>query len=348
MKQKHFPACYVELPFDSLSPPAGGICRRAPFYLSAEEWIARHLPPDNYLFSWQLGRTVVMGRNQVAHQEVDLDFCRRHGIDVVRRRSGGGAIFADEGNIMFSLITPQGPVEPIFQAYAESVAAGLRQLGADAEVQGRNDIVLRGQGKVCGNAFYHLSDRNIVHGTMLYDTDPDLMQGALHARAEKLAGKGVRSVRARVGVLKGRLTAPEGETDAERVAWLRMRLRRILTDRTIRLDAVAVAEIEALEQAYYAESFLYGSAAADEVEHSARFEGCGSLTICFALKGSLVRDVRLTGDFFELADAHAAFRQAFCGIRFTPESLCEAARTHRPETSIRNLSAEQLQTLLRP
>ena len=112
--EQHFPACFVELPSYTEH-------RRAPFYLAAEEYIAQTLPVDNYLFSWQLGPTVVMGRNQVAHQEVDLDFCRREGIDVVRRKSGGGAIFADSRNIMWSLITGEGAVEPLFVEYAEKV-----------------------------------------------------------------------------------------------------------------------------------------------------------------------------------------------------------------------------------
>ena len=177
--EQHFPACFVELPSYTEH-------RRAPFYLAAEEYIAQTLPVDNYLFSWQLGPTVVMGRNQVAHQEVDLDFCRREGIDVVRRKSGGGAIFADSRNIMWSLITGEGAVEPLFVEYAEKVARALNKLGADVELSGRNDIVLRDGGKICGNAFYHLPNRNIVHGTMLYDTNP----GCTASRRVEAAGQG--------------------------------------------------------------------------------------------------------------------------------------------------------------
>ena len=84
-----------------------------------------------------------MGRNQVAHQEVDLDFCRREGIDVVRRKSGGGAIFADSRNIMWSLITGEGAVEPLFVEYAEKVARALNKLGADAALSRRTDTALR-------------------------------------------------------------------------------------------------------------------------------------------------------------------------------------------------------------
>ena len=334
----HFPACYVEIPDSTATAePQFVVRRRAPFYLAAEEWIASHLPASSYLFTWQLGRTVVMGRNQVAHQEVNLDFCRENHIDVIRRKSGGGAIFADEGNIMISLVTTQGKVEPIFLEYATTVSRSLNELGAHTEVHGRNDIILMGKGKVCGNAFYHIADRNIVHGTMLYDTDPELMQGALHSNPQKLQSKGVPSIRARVGVLKGNLNAPQGLSEAEEIAWLRDQLRQKLTDRTIVLDTSAVNEIEQIEQGYYADEFLLGSSAHDEEVLQARIEG-----IRFSLKGSLVRKVRLTGDYFELFDAQKAFAEAFEGVAFTRESLWEAIGRHHPERSIRNLTQEQL------
>ena len=81
----HFPACYVEIPDCTVTADSKfAVRRRAPFYLAAEEWIASHLPASSYLFTWQLGRTVVMGRNQVAHQEVNLDFCRENHIGFCR------------------------------------------------------------------------------------------------------------------------------------------------------------------------------------------------------------------------------------------------------------------------
>jgi lipoate-protein ligase A len=337
---RHFPACFVELPPSTEK-------RRAAFYLAAEEWVAKHLPEDSYLFTWQLGRTVVMGRNQVAHQEIDLDFCRENHIDVIRRKSGGGAIFADEGNIMVSLVTPSGKVEKIFREYADSVAAGLNSLGAAAEVHGRNDIILSGKGKICGNAFYHMADRNIVHGTMLYDTDPALMQGALYANPQKLKAKGVQSIRARVGVLRGALNTPDGKTPDEEVTWLRGKLREILTNRSVRISEDIIPEIEQIEQTYYEPSYLYGSSAGNEITSSARVEGCGTLGLHFILKGSIVKSIRLTGDFFEIADAQKAFSDAFCGVTFTESRLTEAIAKHHPERSIRNLNDVQLADIIK-
>ena len=338
MEQKrHFPACYVALP-----PETEG--RRAAFYLAAEEYIADRLPRGSYFLTWQLGPTVVMGRNQVMHQEVDVDFCRREGIDIIRRRSGGGAIFADERNIMTSLITEDAPVEVLFGEYAEAVAQALRQMGAPAAVAGRNDIVIRSDDtdapprKVCGNAFYKKTDRCIAHGTMLYDTNPHLMEGALHPDVSKLQQKGVKSVRSRIGLLKDYLPFGVGE--------LRQRLRQLLCDRAVCLSAEDVHEIERLEQRYYAADYFYGSTVHSDVVRTARIPGCGQVEVCFRLSGSRVADVVLRGDFFDLSQARERFERALVGQTFTPENLAQAIREHHPERSIRGLSEEALIQLI--
>lgn len=328
--QPIFPTCYVNFPEDTDH-------RRAPFYLAAEEYIAKELPKDNYLFSWQLSPTVVVGRNQVLHQEINLDFCRSNNIDVIRRKSGGGAIFADRNNIMWSLVTDAGAVEPLFQEYARQVAAALHTLGAEAEVSGRNDIVLKDGGKICGNSFYHQYDCNIVHGTMLYDTTPELMSGALTPNETKLQSKGVKSVSSRVALIKDYL--PFGVTE------LRKRLQALLSDRCINLTGNDVKRIEEMEQGYYATEYLYGRTSSNIVR-SGTVESCGSIALHFKLRGTLIDEVCLYGDFFELSDAGTAFNQAFKGIPFTPHSLKKAVESFHPESSIRNLNDKELWKIL--
>ena len=252
---RHFPATLVKL-------PEGCSDRRASFYLAAEEWVAEKFvecndaSPLSYLFTWQLGPTVVMGRNQVLEQEVDVDFCHTHNIYMVRRHSGGGAIYADMGNIMISLITDAGSVESLFEEYSNAVASLLQSLGAPAVVSGRNDIMLSwsngsngsdglnsSNGKVCGNAFYHRTKSNIVHGTMLYDTDYDLMLGALRPPMEKLKRHGVESVRQRTTLLKDCLSIGIGQ--------LRSHIEHTLTSSVVSLSAHDVQQIEKIEQNYY-------------------------------------------------------------------------------------------------
>lgn len=331
IRQQSFPACFVELPATTEG-------RRAAFYLAAEEYIADRLPEGNYLFTWQLNPTVVMGRNQVAHQEINLDFCHTEGIDVIRRKSGGGCIFADRNNIMVSLITGGGPVEPLFAEYAEVVAEGLCRLGAEVVVSGRNDIVLKNGGKVCGNAFYHMAQRNIVHGTMLYDTDMRLMTGALCPDPMKLQSSGVASVRSRIGLLK--------EQFGGGVEQLRKELRHILCDRSIRISESEIKEIEKIETGYYEPAYLFGQTAHADITCSGRIENCGRLNLSFSLKGTLIEQVRLTGDFFCNSNAEEAFNEAFRGVIFTPANISEAIGRMHPERSIRNLGTEDLIRLI--
>jgi len=326
-----FPACFVEL-------PASAEGKRAAFYLAAEEYVARVLPEGNYLFTWVLSPTVVMGRNQVAADEINLAFCRSEGIDVARRKSGGGCIYADTGNIMVSLITGAGAVEPLFAEYASCVAGGLRQLGAGVEVSGRNDIVLSDGGKICGNAFYHLPKRNIVHGTMLYDTDLRLMTGALTPDAGKLRSSGVKSVRSRIGLLKDKLDIG--------VEQLRAELRNILCDRTIRLDEDDIQYIKAMETDYYDPEYLFGKAESTHFACSRRIEGCGKVELHFALKNNIIEKVGVHGDFFEQKSASEAFTEAFSGVSLTYGGIKEAITTWHPEISIRGLDAESLVAMI--
>ena len=140
--------------------------RRLAFYLAEEEYLARRYPDRDFFFAWQVKPSVIVGRNQLLQKEINLEFCREHGVDVVRRKSGGGAVVADMNNVMLSYITSSDDVRSTFSEYTSMVAAALRALGLDASDNSRNDILI-GTRKVSGNAYYHLPGRSIVPWTML-------------------------------------------------------------------------------------------------------------------------------------------------------------------------------------
>ena len=152
-------------------------------------------------FVWRVSPTVIIGRNQDLEAEVNLGYCREHGVKVVRRKSGGGCVYSDMGNIMISYVSRRGDVSEIFDRYLSALTACLRSLGLNAEKSGRNDILVEGR-KVSGNAFHQLPDRSIVHGTLLYDTDFEALEEAIKPPVEKLQRHGVASVRQRVENLK--------------------------------------------------------------------------------------------------------------------------------------------------
>lgn len=334
MTKPLFPATFVAL-------PQGYEEERAPFYLATEEYLAMHFPESSYLFTWQLSPTVVMGRHQDAQLEIDQNFCKQEGIDIIRRKSGGGSVYADKGNIMTSLITGDGSVELLFKEYAQGMASCLNALGARVEVSGRNDIVLTGGGKICGNAFYHLANRNIVHGTMLYDTNIRLMSGALTPERAKLLSKGVKSVQSRVSLLKDTLS----DIDIEE---LRRHIRTYLTNDTIILDENDIRAIREIEATYYDEQFLRGKSSCHTSAPmcQARIEGCGTLTLGFETEGGTIKHVMLSGDYFELDDASAVFNTALAGCPFTKDALTKYATEHTPNRAIRGLSTDALCSLL--
>ena len=174
--------------------------RSLAFYLAMEEFVAGHSEGDSF-FVWRVSPTVIIGRNQDLEAEVNLGYCREHDVKVVRRKSGGGCVYSDMGNIMISYVSRRGDVSEIFDRYLSALTACLRSLGLNAEKSGRNDILVEGR-KVSGNAFHQLPDRSIVHGTLLYDTDFEALEEAIRPPVEKLQRHGVASVRQRVENLK--------------------------------------------------------------------------------------------------------------------------------------------------
>lgn len=174
--------------------------RSLTFYLAMEDYVAKTME-DEAFFVWRVAPTVIIGRNQDLEAEVNMEFCRKHDVRVVRRKSGGGCVYSDSGNVMVSYISRRGDVSEIFERYLDALTGCLRSAGVEAEKSGRNDILVKGR-KVSGNAFHQLPDRSIVHGTLLYDTDFDALEEAIRPPVEKLERHGVASVRQRVENLK--------------------------------------------------------------------------------------------------------------------------------------------------
>lgn len=231
-----------------LPKSAASARRRLPFYLAMEEWVAGALPEGEYFFTWRVAPTVIYGHCQDVAAEVDMAYCRSHGIEFYRRKSGGGCVYADMDNIMLSYICPGADVEPTFARYTAMVAGALRGMGLDAVPSGRNDVEIGGR-KVSGGAFYRMADRSIAHSTMLFDTDMEHMLRAITPSKAKLESHKVKSVEARITTISPMLP---GMTIEE----FNRRLIASVTDSEIVLSEAQVAEIENLEQFYYRPEWL--------------------------------------------------------------------------------------------
>ncbi len=318
--------------------------RPLPFYLAMEEWVAWNLPPADYFFVWRVEPTVICGRNQDISAEVDLDYCREAGIRVVRRRSGGGCVYADMDNYMFSYITPGDEIQTTFARYTTMIASMLRGLGIDAVATGRNDIVVGGR-KISGNAFYHLPGRCIVHGTMLYGLDTCRMLRAITPSRAKLESKAVQSVPMRVTCLRDLgLSMGIDEFGEYAVA--------SLTGSSRMLDAGDVAAIELIERRYYDPAFLAGPVAARNTPTGAvwrvrHFDGVGEVRAAVVPDAAgRIESLSFSGDFFLLSDPDDVIVRPLLGLCCRGDELADAVRKLDPGAAIAGLTADMLLELL--
>jgi len=318
--------------------------RRLPFYLAMEEWAARTLPEGDYFFSWRVLPTVICGRNQNINKEVDTDYCKREGIDVVRRRSGGGAVYADMDNFMFSYISPGDEIDSTFSRYTTMIADMLGDIGIDAKATGRNDLLINGY-KVAGNAFYHIPGRCIVHGTMLYDYDMSRLQRALTPSRAKLESKGVQSAPQRITSLKaeGLTLSPDEFED--------FAINHLCGNKEIRLSESDIAEIEKIEAGYYNEDFLYRhkdekNRTAD-IRRSVYIDGAGEFEVAINLKpDTTISELGIWGDFFVVGDIQSDILRPLEGVIYDRAALRKAIDSIDPSAVINKLSRNDLLNLL--
>jgi lipoyltransferase/lipoate-protein ligase len=223
--------------------------RSLAFYLAMEEFVARKIEGEAF-FVWRVRPTVIFGRNQVLENEVNLEYCRSHGVEIVQRKSGGGCVYSDKGNIMISYISERGVVSEVFDRYLSGLTECLRSLGLRAEKSGRNDILVDGR-KVSGNAFHQLPDRSIVHGTLLYSTDLEALTEAIRPPVEKLQRHGVQSVRQRVMNVADIVSQlPEPHDALKSVEALESFIVEYFTNDEICLTDEDISKIEELSEQY--------------------------------------------------------------------------------------------------
>lgn len=320
---------YVALPEEKI--------RKVSFYLAMEEFVARNVTADDCLFYWQVEPSVVFGRNQLVSNEVNVDYCRSHGIGMFRRKSGGGCVYADNDNVMFSFITGGDNVGLTFNRYMQMMVLMLRRMGVEATADGRNDILIEGR-KVSGTAFYHIPGRNIVHGTMLFDTDMDNMTRSITPPGEKLASNGVDSVRRRVALLKDYIDVSIDDFKAD--------IRRTLCDGEHVLTQADVEEIERIErEVYLSPDFIYGNNPRHTLTRRRRIDGVGELEALIDVKGTVIKSVTLNGDFFVIGDVDGGLLACLNNVVLTREAVALALPDHT-EDYIMNLRKEDFVDLL--
>lgn len=275
---------YVNYPFNET--------KRLSFYLATEEFLAKHYPKDEYFFMWQVNPTVIIGRNQLIDNEVNVNYAKEKNIQLYRRKSGGGCVYADFSNIMFSFITPNFNKNFVFKTYLSRIVKILRDLGLDAKFSGRNDILI-GELKVSGNAFYQVNSRSVVHGTMLYNTDFNEMIHAITPDNEKLISRGIDSVRKRVTNVKDHLDITIEDFKAF--------IKKNIADEDIILSESDIKEIEKIEASYLSEQFIYGKNPNYTLIKKGKVKA-GLFEISLELKNQVIKKMNILGDYFIVQD----------------------------------------------
>ena len=265
-----------------------------PYYnLAFEEYVLCHRTEGDYLLLWQNDNTIVVGRNQNTEAEINRAFVEEHHINVVRRGTGGGAVYHDLGNLNYSFITDVGDDGISIRRFTQPVVAALRSLGLNAEASGRNDILVEGR-KVSGTAQRRHAGRILHHGTLLFDANPGMVAGALNVDPEKFRSKSTKSVRARIG-----------------------NIRDFLPDA---LTADELAAVECLKtEKYDTWAWNYGRSPKFDVTRKRYWDG-GCLEASVSIADGRITDIRFCGDFLAVRDMDALLA-ALKGTAYRPEAV---------------------------
>ena len=294
----------------------------AAFNLAAEQYVFDSLPRDRmYVMLWQNRSAVIIGKYQNALAEINQPFVQAHGIQVVRRLSGGGAVYHDLGNLNFTFIADAGDLETLdMKLFCAPVLRTLAALGVRAGVNGRNDMTIDGQ-KFSGNSQYLRGGRIMHHGTLLFDSDLSVVSQALQVDPAKIQAKGLKSVRSRVTNIRLHLRE-DFPLSTFRAALLENILRETPGEE-YRFNETDLAAIERLRRERY-ESWEWNFGASPECTllRRRRFEGCGTVEARLFIEHGLIVSLHFLGDFFS-TDEPEELAARFVGLR--PERAAYAA-----------------------
>lgn len=261
-----------------------------PFYFATEKWVLENLDEidDDVCFLWNVYGAVIIGKHQVLEAEVNLDYLNQNNIPIYRRPSGGGAVYSDEGCIKYSFISKTKTKDELYKESLIIIKDFLKTLGLDAVFSGRNDLTYQGF-KFSGNAYYQTKDGKVLHGTILYDSDLNVLTKVLNPNKEKLASKGVKSVKSRVTNLKEFIHLDEPV--------FRGKLKEYLDRETLLLKDYQLDEIREFQQYFSQKDYIYNKQPAYNILRQKRYE-FGVVSIYLTIKDNRIDDISIKGDFF--------------------------------------------------
>jgi len=289
---------------------------KCPYFFGLEEYLIKDFDHEEDIFLlWSVTPTVMIGRHQVTELEIDSDFVAKNKIDIVRRNSGGGAVYTDHGCLQFSFITKNKNQADIFSVYVDRIIKAVRKLGLDAVFTGRNDILVNGR-KFSGNAEYISKDGLVVHGTILFDSNFDNLIGSLTPDKSKLTTHAITSVKSRVVNINILL-------DMTIDAFYDYIVNEIKTSE-INVEELDTKKIQEYSQKFKEDKWNYGKNPKYEFTNKMKFPS-GNFTANLKIKNGIVKDMTITGDYFSLKKIQD-FVNAFIGVEFNRDAFIEVTK----------------------
>ncbi|MGV3465239.1 MAG: lipoate--protein ligase [Heyndrickxia sp.] len=313
--------------------------------LAIEEYALKNLDPnETYLLFYINQPSIIIGKNQNTIEEINTEYVDKNGIIVVRRLSGGGAVYHDLGNLNFSFITKDdGESFHNFMKFTEPVIKALKKLGVNAELSGRNDIQV-GERKISGNAQFSTRGRMFSHGTLMLDSELENVASALKVKKEKIESKGIKSVRSRVANISEFLD--EKVTIEE---FRQLLLESIFEGQNpipeYKLSDEDWEKIHQLSKERYQNwDWNYGKSPKFNLQHSHRFP-VGSIDMRLDVNKGLIETCKIYGDFFGVGDV-ADIENKLTGVRYERHEIEKALEGIDVKHYFGNITMDELVNLI--
>ncbi|QAS51672.1 lipoate--protein ligase [Halobacillus litoralis] len=295
--------------------------------LAIEEYALKNLDiNDTYLLFYINKPSIIIGKNQNTIEEINTNYVEENGIHVVRRLSGGGAVYHDLGNLNFSFITKDdGDSFHDFAKFTQPVTEALSKLGVNAELSGRNDIVAEDGRKISGNAQFTTKGRMFSHGTLMFDSEIENVVSALNVKTEKIKSKGIKSIRSRVAniseFLEEKISMEEFKELVLRYIFDVEDVKDVPQYKLTKQDWENIHELA--DERYKNWDWNYGKSPKFNIQHTKRIEGAGSYDIRLDVAKGYIKNTKIFGDFFGVGDINE-IEEKLIGTKYDRQSLSEA------------------------